>query len=447
MNAVHLTRLTPAGRGGVATLLLAGENALDIFLSRFVSASNLSRLNYSSSRPYFGKLRIDESEQYTQAVLKFPQLNTQAQQREAVVQGRSLPPIPASVWEEIIVRIINSDNIEIHCHGGNAIFTAIEKSFVNDGVQTKNQLHPSCLTKPEAVNTNTTPQNDCPTTNLAADNSYGEFIDTDSQRELALRLLPFATTERVAQILLDQYHGAMEHELAEIDKLTAMIARMAVSETEDLRSQLRQHLQRIEENKLAGQHLIKPFRVVLTGKTNVGKSSLFNAILGYNRAIVSPLSGTTRDVVVAQTSIAGFPVEIYDTAGIRNKSTDEIEHEGIRRTIKQIDEADLVIRVIDLSELGNEIDVMPINDVATKSQRLECTKNILTCCNKSDLLTNLPDGICVSAKTGDGIADLIEMIGKTLIPNPPLPFEAVPIVGDVFFALNSANADCLSERT
>jgi tRNA modification GTPase len=355
---VYLTRLTPTGRGGVATLLLTGTNARDIFLLRFVTASNSCREFYSSSRPYFGKLRIDESEQY----------------------------------EEVVARIIDSDNVEIHCHGGNAIFAAIEKSFANDGVQTKD---------------------------------YTEIAETNSQRELALRLLPFAATERVAQILIDQYHGAMDRKLAEISELETTIDQMIATETAksnvnvesqqlvQLRSQLCRRLQRIDENRLAGQHLIEPFRVVLTGETNVGKSSLFNAILGYNRAIISPLSGTTRDVVIAQTSIAGFPVAIYDTAGIRNADTNGIENEGIRRSIEQIAEADLVIRVIDLSNNS------PVNN--------NVAKNILTCYNKSDLSTNLPNGICISAKTGNGVTDLIDKIAKTLLPNPPLPFEALTI--------------------
>jgi tRNA modification GTPase len=361
-SSVFLVRLTPAGRGGVATLLLTGVNAKDIFLLRFISATDLCRLSCSPLRPYFGKLRLDETDQF----------------------------------EEVVARIIDSDNVEIHCHGGNMIFTAIEQSFARDGVVTKNHIDPA---------------------------------DKNSQRELALRLLPLAATERVAQILLDQYHGAMERELAEIGKLTAIVDQNIANETiesntdqktqielEQLQFQLQRRLNRIEENRWVGQHLIKPFRVILTGKTNVGKSSLFNAILGYNRAITSPLSGTTRDVVVAQTAIDGFPVAIYDSAGINNFDANEIEEEGIKRSMELLEEVDLVIRVIDLSAPDNNLYVGD-----------NVTKNTLTCYNKADLPVDLVDGICVSAKTGEGIADLIEKIARTLIPNPPTQHEPVPL--------------------
>jgi tRNA modification GTPase len=388
MSPINLSRLTPAGRGGVATLTLNGKNAKNAFLLRFISTSNLSSQNLSPSKPYFGKLRLDEIDQY----------------------------------EEIVARIINSDNVEIHCHGGTTIFAAIEKSFAQDGIQIKNIIADS---KPI------------------------------SQRELALRLLPFATTERVAKILIEQYHGAMERELDEIKKLNEIIKQNATfnstesnilnvtkntpeivnneKKLEQLKSQLTKRQNRLEENKLIGRHLVKPFRVALCGDANVGKSSLFNAILGYNRAITSPLPGTTRDIVAAQTAINGFPVEIYDTAGIReiNKNIDKnkIENEGIKRSIEQITDANLAIHVIDLTS-ENTNDNWTSRIIVTKNidSKFIVTKNILTCYNKADLISDLPaNTICVSAKTGFGIADLIEKIAKTLIPNPPQPFEAIPL--------------------
>ncbi|MDR2171242.1 MAG: 50S ribosome-binding GTPase [Planctomycetaceae bacterium] len=420
MCEVRLVRLTAVGRGGVATLLLTGAGALDKFLLRFVSVADLNKLSYSPNRPYFGKIYLNDMNQY----------------------------------EEVITRIIDSDNVEIHCHGGEMIFSALAKTFANDGVLRQDYFDPQNCFDANVLN------GDC------------DFNVTDAQRELSLRLLPFAATERVAQILLDQYHGALERELLEISGLVERIDRIRRNvenvenvdnvenidrvdkvdsvnsvgkvvgvcdndsdfdvddvEMERLQFQLCKRCERLESNRRLGQHLIEPFRVVLLGESNVGKSSIFNSIVGYGRAITSSAPGTTRDVVVAQTAIDGFPVAIYDTAGIRNSNIDKIEQEGIRRSIEQINNADLVIRVIDLTtnlntNTNTNTNANMIGELLIGNN---VTKNMLICYNKADLVSELPDGICVSAKTGYGISELIERIAKLLAPNPPQPFEAVPL--------------------
>ena len=97
-----------------------------------------------------------------------------------------------------------------------------------------------------------------------------------------------------------------------------------------------------------GLHLTTPWRVVLAGAPNVGKSSLMNAIAGYQRAIVSPTPGTTRDVVTVTTAIDGWPVQLADTAGLR-ETQDELESAGVALADAAIGEADLVIVVSDAS--------------------------------------------------------------------------------------------------
>jgi tRNA modification GTPase len=89
--------------------------------------------------------------------------------------------------------------------------------------------------------------------------------------------------------------------------------------------------------------------VVIAGPPNVGKSSLINALLGYQRAIVFDQPGTTRDVLTATTAIDGWPVELADTAGIR-EGDDAIETEGVARALAEIRAADLVVEVWDASQ-------------------------------------------------------------------------------------------------
>ena len=140
------------------------------------------------------------------------------------------------------------------------------------------------------------------------------------------------------------------------------------------------------------------FNIVLCGEPNVGKSSLFNQIVGSNRAIVSDIPGTTRDVVSATLDIDGYLVNISDTAGLRKKTTDKIEKIGIERTNAEIKNADMIIHVYATTApqkvAGNEIVVINKSDlVKTKSSK---------------------NAIYVSAKTGDGMDKLLNTIRKQL---------------------------------
>jgi len=134
--------------------------------------------------------------------------------------------------------------------------------------------------------------------------------------------------------------------------------------------------------------------VVLAGKTNVGKSSLFNRMIGEGRAIVSDIPGTTRDIVSAELDLDGFLVRLSDTAGLR-ESNDEIEKIGIEKTLSAMRDGDIVINVFD----SNDAEII----------EKDHTLNVI---NKADLIEKKtkPHAIYVSAKTGEGIDDLMNAI-------------------------------------
>jgi len=153
------------------------------------------------------------------------------------------------------------------------------------------------------------------------------------------------------------------------------------------------------------------FNIVLCGEPNVGKSSLFNAILGSNRAIVSDIPGTTRDVVSATIDIDGYMVNISDTAGLRKKTTDKIEKIGIERTNSEIKNADLVLRILNADQK------FPSRGGVAHSAGVVPADNEIIVINKSDLLKakkKSKNTIYVSAKTGDGLNDLLSVIRKRL---------------------------------
>lgn len=141
-------------------------------------------------------------------------------------------------------------------------------------------------------------------------------------------------------------------------------------------------------------------RVVLVGAPNVGKSTLFNRIVGADRAIVTELPGTTRDTVEAVLDLAGLRVELVDTAGLR-ETADQVESEGVRRTIQAARSGDLVVAVYD--------GTMPV-DPQREALAPVFGDRTIEVINKADLMKSLPAGTAVSAMRGDGIDALIGII-------------------------------------
>ena len=142
---------------------------------------------------------------------------------------------------------------------------------------------------------------------------------------------------------------------------------------------------------------LKKKTVVLFGEPNVGKSSLFNALLGEGVAIVSSTPGTTRDVVRKRMFVDGIDVELEDTAGLRSQTSSDIEDMGIEMAKSAVEGADLVVYVFDSPEkVSNKTDGMVV-------------------LNKTDSHKSKVKGVyCVSAKTGEGIEDLSHAIGKAV---------------------------------
>jgi tRNA modification GTPase len=177
-------------------------------------------------------------------------------------------------------------------------------------------------------------------------------------------------------------------------------------------------LGQLGERAAWGKRLRDGAVVVLTGEANVGKSSLFNALLEDDRALVSGTPGTTRDYLEAWIDIDGVPVRLVDTAGLREASS-EVEAEGVRRARKLREEADLRLHVIDASAGGR--------GAAASGEEPEAAAGTLVVGNKSDLLGGAAPGgtgggatvaagvdALVSARTGDGIASLRRRLGDVL---------------------------------
>ena len=141
------------------------------------------------------------------------------------------------------------------------------------------------------------------------------------------------------------------------------------------------------------------FGVAIVGPPNAGKSTLLNALANKDLAITSNIAGTTRDSIGVELNLGGVVVEFTDTAGLRENPDNEIEEEGMKRTHASLEEANLVLCVYDITK---QEEIEPIN------------KDMITVLNKCDLLSEVPRcgeaEVCVSAETGLGLDNLVELI-------------------------------------
>ncbi len=325
-------------------------------------------------------------------------------QTAARLASRPLNRILRGHWgdpagEDVVVCRLSETAVEVHCHGGRAAVERITADLSAPG---------------------------CETT------SWRDWVvehESGAIRAEARLLLAQARTERTAAILLDQYSGALEAALARI------IDTVAAGRADEARAELQTLLAR----SAVGLHLVEPWRVVLAGPPNVGKSSLINALVGYRRSIVFDQPGTTRDVVTVVTAIDGWPIELSDTAGLR-ASDNPLEAAGVELARRQVDAADCVVFVSDATDARS----LP----AVGVQALACTRQAkawtptgvpgatIEVYNKCDLLPldvskNQVRGddsspLLISAVTGQGIAELAAAIVCRLVGIAPQPGDAIP---------------------
>jgi tRNA modification GTPase len=279
--------------------------------------------------------------------------------------------------EELVVCRTGDQRVEIHCHGGAAAARRILACLEQAGC--------TVIDWPAWVSQDADP--------VTAD---------------AIVALSRVVTERCAAILLDQLRGALTAEIK-----TTIVRLMG--DPVDALSRLRDLLKFAD----VGMHLCDPWRVVFAGPPNVGKSSLINAIVGYQRSIVFDQPGTTRDVVTVRTVWDGWPLELADTAGLRDVD-DRLEAAGVDRARQRIWEADLVVVVRDAQ-----------NPVSTPVPP-NLANRWLHVANKSDLAVdrraNGPSALPTSAVTGEGIDRLLVAITKSLVPDPPPENAPVPFM-------------------
>lgn len=174
----------------------------------------------------------------------------------------------------------------------------------------------------------------------------------------------------------------------------------------------------------AGRLIREGLKVALVGRPNVGKSSLFNALVGSDRAIVTEIAGTTRDQIHEKFTIRNIPISLIDTAGLRETS-DTVESIGVERSRRTMSDADLVIAMLDVSEIETAEDVEILESVADLEHIVVVNKTDISSPEATEnyirgLRAELPEAdphiIAISAKTGSGVGELRQAIVEPFAP-------------------------------
>jgi tRNA modification GTPase len=243
--------------------------------------------------------------------------------------------------------------------------------------------------------------------------AIADLIDASSQAAArsAVRSLQGAFSTKINTVLEKLIHLRLHVEAA-IDFPEEEIDFLADGKILALLDDVQNSVKAVQQSARQGQLLREGLQVVIAGKPNAGKSSLLNALAGHERAIVTDIAGTTRDVLHEKISLNGLPITLTDTAGLR-ETGDIVEREGIRRAIKEIEQADLLLLVYDLNQ--NDDPLLLAQEYF--AEHLE-PKRLLLIGNKCDLTgqaAELSDyqgfrHIRVSAKQDMGVQALIDAI-------------------------------------
>ena len=301
------------------------------------------------------------------------------------------------------------DVVEIHCHGGPIILHALCEALVASGVRL---AQPGEFTKRAFLNGKLDlAQAEAVLETIRAKTTVGLRLAQEQLRGSLSKKLD-GVRERLIRLLA--------HVEAAIDFAEEDISFIAREELLEALTALVCELSRLADTYREGRIFREGQTAVIVGRPNVGKSSLLNALLRTDRAIVTPVPGTTRDVLEETLNIRGIPIRLLDTAGL-HETTDVVEQEGIRRSRTAIEHADLLLVLLD----GSAPLPCDQEQIASRHQ----AQKLLLVINKTDLPTRLSfealsdlsqrmaaeSIVQISAKTGDGLDRLRDAIRNTLI--------------------------------
>lgn len=354
---------TPQGVGGIAVIRISGEKATDI-----------------ADKVYVGKVKLADVPSHT-------------------VHYGKIVDAKGEILDEVLVSVMRAprtftreDVVEISTHGGMVASKRVLKAVYAAGAE---PALAGEFTKRAFLNGRI---------DLARAEAVIDIINskTDLEQKNALRHSGGQLSARVDEVRGELVGLAAAMQVA-IDYPDEDLEDITAEEIRDRLKKVKISLTKLSDSAMRGRLIKNGIMTAIIGRANVGKSSLLNYLAMEERAIVTDIAGTTRDVIEELVDVGGVPLRLIDTAGIR-ETEDTVEKIGVERALSYIEKADLILHVLDAHDGLTDEDKELLN-------RTENAKRIVLI-NKKDLHKpfELDGAISISAKTGDGIDELAKRI-------------------------------------
>ncbi len=396
---------TPSGVGGIGVIRVSGNDAFSLVLPLL-------------RRPG-GRASLPPSHQLT--------------------YGHIVDPLTQEILDEVLVAFMRAphtytreDVVEIQGHGGPLILRRILRAVLAQGARMAN---PGEFTLRAFLNGRL---------DLAQAEAVMDLIDaqTEASQRLALQQLRGRLSEQV-EAARSAVLGVVARIEASIDFPEEDVPTPMPDELRPLIAEAQQHVDRLLAGSEQGRLYRQGLRTAIIGRPNVGKSSLLNALLRTERAIVTPIAGTTRDTVEEVANLRGIPLHLIDTAGI-TPSDDPVEQIGVQRSRAAAETADLILLVFDGSEplteqdrrVSSELQAMGFGTIPTQDGPPSSHRKVIVVLNKSDrglhieldvlqqIWKNVPF-VHTSTLTSDGLSCLEETIAELVLGGKILASESV----------------------
>ncbi len=372
---------TPYGKGGVAVIRISGEDAIKIAERIFVAKNSKKVAEIPSHKAVYGEI-IDITD-----------------------ENRIIDDVVLTVFKSPH-SYTGEDTVEISCHGGILITRAVLNAVLLAGARAATAGE---FTRRAFLGGNLT---------LSSAEAIANMLDATSYEQLKLsRATMRGSLSRESDAIYDALGDVLSNVFACIDFPDEDLSSMTDDEMVLALSSVRDRMRALSATYKTGRAILEGIPTVICGKTNVGKSSLYNMLLGRDAAIVTDIEGTTRDVLSESITLGKVTLRLSDTAGLR-ESSDAVELIGIERAKGEIDGAELIFATFDAAREADGDDLSLINELKNTSATVvavlnKCDGELLF--DKKLLSENFSHVICTSALNKLGRDEICEAVESLFI--------------------------------